>query len=32
VQSGLEAGARYAARGSFVLKSELLESEAGHEH
>jgi len=32
VRSGLEAGARYAARGSFVLKSELLESEAGHEH
>jgi cobalt-zinc-cadmium efflux system membrane fusion protein len=32
VQSGLEAGARYAARGSFVLKSELLKSEAGHEH
>ena len=30
--AGLSAGERYAAEGSFVLKSELLKSEAGHEH
>ncbi len=31
IQSGLDAGASYAAINSFVLKSELGKSEAGHE-
>lgn len=32
VLSGLSSGERYATQGSFILKSELLKSEAGHEH
>lgn len=32
VISGLDPGERYAAAGSFILKSELMKSEAGHEH
>jgi cobalt-zinc-cadmium efflux system membrane fusion protein len=32
ILSGLEPGERYVAQGSFILKSELLKSEAGHEH
>jgi cobalt-zinc-cadmium efflux system membrane fusion protein len=32
VVSGLDAGARCAFRGSFILKSELGKGEAGHEH
>lgn len=32
IVSGLRPGERYVARGSFVLKSELQKSEAGHEH
>jgi membrane fusion protein, heavy metal efflux system len=32
ILEGLSAGERYAAEGSFVLKSELLKSTAGHEH
>ena len=32
VLSGLKAGEPYVNRGSFVLKSELQKSEAGHEH
>ena len=32
ILSGLSSGVRYAAQGSFILKSELLKSEAGHEH
>jgi cobalt-zinc-cadmium efflux system membrane fusion protein len=32
VLGGLAAGDRYAARGSFILKSERLKSEAGHDH
>lgn len=32
VLAGLAPGDRYAARGSFILKSELLKSEAGHDH
>ena len=32
ITQGLPAGASYVAQGSFVLKSELGKSEAGHEH
>ncbi len=32
VKKGLQAGERYAAAGSFVLKAELGKSEAAHEH
>ena len=32
IRTGLAAGANYVARNSFVLKSELGKSEAGHEH
>lgn len=32
IVSGLKAGERIATRGSFILKSELLKSEAGHGH
>lgn len=32
ITSGLSPGERIATRGSFVLKSELLESQAGHQH
>lgn len=32
IASGLKAGERVATRGSFVLKSEVLKSEAGHGH
>jgi membrane fusion protein, heavy metal efflux system len=32
ILSGLEPGERIVVRGSFVLKSELQKSEAGHEH
>ena len=32
VQSGLTQGQRYAAQGSFLLKSELEKGEASHEH
>lgn len=32
IRSGLKTGERYVASGSFILKSELLKSEAGHEH
>lgn len=32
IWNGLEAGERYAAQGSFVLKSELGKSGAGHHH
>ena len=32
IRSGLEPGERYVAKGSFILKSELLKSEAGHDH
>jgi len=32
VLAGLAAGDRYAARGSFILKSERLKSEASHDH
>ena len=32
ITSGLKPGELIAARGSFVLKSELLKSEAGHGH
>jgi len=32
IRSGLVTGERYAASGSFILKSELLKSEAGHDH
>lgn len=32
IRSGLKAGERYVSRGSFILKSELLKSEASHDH
>lgn len=32
IVDGLEPGESYVATGSFILKSELLKSEAGHEH
>jgi cobalt-zinc-cadmium efflux system membrane fusion protein len=32
VLAGLEPGERYAAAGGFILKSELMKSEAGHDH
>ncbi len=32
IRSGLVAGERYVTRGAFILKSEKLKSEAGHEH
>jgi len=32
VLSGLAAGERYVSKGAFLIKSELLKSEAGHEH
>jgi len=32
ILAGLAPGDRYAARGSFVLKSERLKAEAGHDH
>lgn len=32
IRSGLKPGERTVTRGSFVLKSELLKSEAGHDH
>jgi len=32
ILSGLASGDRYAARGGFILKSELMKSEAGHDH
>jgi cobalt-zinc-cadmium efflux system membrane fusion protein len=32
VVSGLEAGQRYVAAGSFVLKAEVGKSGAGHDH
>lgn len=32
ILSGVSAGDRYVHRGAFLLKSELLKSEAGHEH
>jgi len=32
LRSGLDAGTPYVAKGAFILKSELLKSEAGHDH
>jgi cobalt-zinc-cadmium efflux system membrane fusion protein len=32
IRSGIAAGERYVSAGAFILKSELLKSEAGHEH
>jgi hypothetical protein len=32
VTGGLPAGRAYVAAGAFLLKSELLKSEAGHDH
>ena len=32
IRSGLSVGQRYVARGAFLLKSEKLKSEAGHDH
>ena len=32
IRAGLQAGERYAAQGSFILKSELEKGEAAHEH
>jgi cobalt-zinc-cadmium efflux system membrane fusion protein len=32
ILSGLSVGERYVHRGAFLLKSELMKSEAGHEH
>jgi cobalt-zinc-cadmium efflux system membrane fusion protein len=32
ILSGVEAGEQYVSAGSFLLKSELMKSEAGHEH
>jgi cobalt-zinc-cadmium efflux system membrane fusion protein len=32
VRSGIAAGERFVSEGAFILKSELLKSEAGHEH
>lgn len=32
VAEGLTAGERYVDRGSFIIKSELMKSEAGHQH
>lgn len=32
ILSGMRAGDRYVSRGAFILKSELMKSEASHEH